>query len=268
MKRSAVIAAVVLALLAAFVFIAAPVVCNQALLIDNVHWEGYPLPPCFLDATNCGGHVLGTDENGRDLAARLIAGGSVTLGTALLALLIELALAIGLSVLDRHGGRALEYVITAFAQGMNALPRVPFALLLASITYSMMPHLVWPNTFEIAAWFGVIFWPQAFRAFRAFRVRALPSGVVRQGIADLMTIVLVSSTIEFLGFGHVPPTPTWGNMLANMQTNIEIAWWASSFPAACIFVTVLLLGIVRRGLPPARAESGEREASSVAPSPA
>lgn len=264
MKRSAVVATVLLALLSAFVFIATPVVGDKALDIDELHWQGNPLTPCFVDARHCGGHVLGSDENGRDVVARLIVGGSVTICTSALALLIEFAIAFGLALLVRYGGRIMNHVLLAFARGMSALPRVPFALLLAIITFYMLPHGASLNTFEISAWFGVLFWPCAFLAFRA---RALTVDILRRAISDLMTIVLVSSTIEAFGYGHMPPTPTWGNMLAD-SGSMEIAWWAGVFPGLCIFVTVLLLDIIRRGLPPAQDVAEKPEAVVVAPAPA
>lgn len=264
MKPSAIAAAILLALLAACVFIVGPMIADKAQAIDNLHWQGYPLTPCFVDATHCGGHVLGSDENGRDLVARLIVGGSVTLGTALLALFIELAIAFALALLAAHGGRAVDSVVMALGEGMGALPRVPFSLLLAITTFSMMPKGVWPNTFEIALWFGVIFWPALLPAFRA---RTSSIGVTRRAIADLITILLVSSTIEFFGYGHMPPTPTWGSMLANAESDFEIAWWASVFPGLCIFGIALLLDIVRRGLPPAHSATERCESVLVSPSP-
>jgi|GEM_PF-3258827 len=247
MKRSTIVAAIVLALFSAFIIIATPIVGDRASMIDKVRWEGYPMAPCFVNASECGGHILGSDENGRDMVARLIVGGGVTLGTAALALFIELAIAFGLMLLARHGGPILDRIVIAFAEGMSALPRVPLALLIAIVTFATARHYIHPSTLQIATWFGVIFWPAAFFAMRS---RAAPIRFARRSVGDLMTILLVSSTIEFFGYGHQPPTPTWGNMLANMDSVSEIAWWASVFPAVCIVVTVLLLDIVRRGLPP------------------
>lgn len=248
MTRTAIFAAVTLAVIAAFVLIASPLVGSNALTVDAAHWEGSPIVPCFFDAAKCGGHMLGTDENGRDLAARLVVGGGATITTAFLALCIELAIAAALTLASRYGGLIADRAAVAFAQGMSALPRVPLALLLALITFDQLPRGASPSTFEIAAWLGVIFWPQAFLAFHA---RGLSVDIRRRAIADLMTIVLVSSTVEFFGYGHMPPTPSWGNMLAEAQTYLPVAWWAAVFPGLCISLLVSLLDIVRRGLPPA-----------------
>src|SRR5579884_1421430 len=66
--------AVVLLLMVVVAVFAAKIAPFDPNAIDNVHWQGNPLPPCFVDASQCGGHSLGSDENGRDLLARLIFG--------------------------------------------------------------------------------------------------------------------------------------------------------------------------------------------------
>jgi ABC-type dipeptide/oligopeptide/nickel transport system permease subunit len=51
-----------------------------------------------------------------------------------------------------------------------------------------------------------------------------------------------------LGFGIQPPTASWGNMLANAESNLEIAWWAAVFPGLCILLTVLAINYIGDGL--------------------
>jgi peptide/nickel transport system permease protein len=65
---------------------------------------------------------------------------------------------------------------------------------------------------------------------------------------DVANIIILESTLSFLGFGIQPPTASWGNMLSDAQENITIAWWAAVYPGLCIFATVLAINYMGDGL--------------------
>src|ERR1700693_1237928 len=104
MHKRAGIAAILVILIALLVLSYSPQIESAANAIDQAHWQGYPMPPCFLDAKLCGGHVLGTDENGRDMLARLMVGARLSLGVTLLAAILELAFGVVFGTLVRRGG--------------------------------------------------------------------------------------------------------------------------------------------------------------------
>ena len=58
--------------------------------------------------------------------------------------------------------------------------------------------------------------------------------IVVQATLDVANVIVLESTLSFLGFGIQPPTASWGNMLANAESNLEVAWWAAVFPGLCI----------------------------------
>src|SRR5579884_1003016 len=72
--------------------------------IDEVHWQGTPLAPCFQDAAACGGHSLGTDENGRDLLSRLMYGARISLTVGVAAVIMELFIGTLLGALSGYFG--------------------------------------------------------------------------------------------------------------------------------------------------------------------
>src|SRR5579863_7411889 len=98
-RRTAVVATIAICSVAFLLL----VVAQQGFDPDTIdtHWSGTPLPPCFVNADACFGHVLGTDVLGRDILARLGRGGEVSLGLTLVTLVFELAFGIMLGVLAR-----------------------------------------------------------------------------------------------------------------------------------------------------------------------
>ena len=69
-----------------------------------------------------------------------------------------------------------------------------------------------------------------------------------QGTLDVANVILLESGLSYLGYGIQPPTASWGNMLANAQSNLSIAWWAAVFPGLCILVTALAINYIGDGL--------------------
>jgi peptide/nickel transport system permease protein len=246
-KQTALLAATVFGALVACALIAGSYLGDNAVAIDTAHWQGYPLPPCFLDAAHCGGHVLGSDENGRDILARLLVGTRYTIGTAVLALLMGFAIATGLAGLARRAGRIVAAIVVRFAEGLSCLPRVPLVLLFSAVAYGTLGKSAAQNVLLLPMYFGVALWPRTFQLLRAPGTARVD--IVRRALSDLATILLLAATTDFFGFGVQPPAPSWGNMLANAESNFEVAWWVCVFPGACIFVTVLLVDVIRRSLP-------------------
>ncbi len=242
--------------------------------IDNVHWQGTPLPPCFQDSTLCGGHSLGTDEVGRDLLSRLLFGARISLTVGLFAVLMEVLIGTSLGAIAGYYGGWVDYALMRVTDVFLSIPLLPLLLVLTAIVAA--------SSTKAALSFGVIViiigalsWPTVARLVRAsflslrerefaeaaravgnsdrriiFR-HLLPNAVapiVVQATLDIAGVIITESTLSFLGFGIQPPTASWGNMLANAQSNLSIAWWAAVFPGLCILVTVLAINYIGDGL--------------------
>jgi len=72
--------------------------------------------------------------------------------------------------------------------------------------------------------------------------------IVVQATLDVANVIVLESTLSFLGFGIQPPTASWGNMLANAQATLEQAWWVAVLPGLCILFTVLAINYIGDGL--------------------
>lgn len=242
--------------------------------IDNVHWQGTPLPPCFQDAAQCGGHPLGTDEVGRDLLSRLFFGARISLAVGLFAVLMEILIGSTLGAIAGYYGGWIDYALMRLTDVFLSIPILPLLLVLTAIVAA--------SSTKAALSFGVIVviigalsWMPVARLVRAsflslrerefaeaaravgnndgriiFR-HLLPNAVapiVVQGTLDVANVIILESGLSFLGLGIQPPTASWGNMLANAQSNLSIAWWAAVFPGFCILLTALAINYIGDGL--------------------
>ena len=193
--------------------------------IDQVHWEGYPLRPGTF------GHVLGTEENGRDLLARVLVGLRFSLGIAALAALVASTIA----ALVARSAKALPWFDGHSAPGTAGIrPFAAFPFILAAIMLLVAAthtdRMLTPPL--IALLIAVVSWPAIVSAFRFGRVRL---GSVLDVAACALVLEVTQSSI---GWGVQPPAPSLGNMLVNAQSNLTVAPWAAIIPSA---VTVVVL---------------------------
>ena len=236
--------------------------------IDQAHWTGYPLAP------GVAGHLLGTDENGRDLLSRLIFGARISLTVAIFAMLMEITLGTILGAIAGYYGGIIDFTIMRITDVVLSIPLLPLLLVLTAIV-AQTSNKASLNFATIVLIIGLLTWPPVARIVRAvflslrerdyaeaaralgntnariiFR-HLLPNAVapiIVQGTLEVANVILLESVLSFLGFGIQPPTASWGNMLANAQANMAIAPWAAVFPGLCILVTVLAINYLGDGL--------------------
>jgi peptide/nickel transport system permease protein len=242
--------------------------------IDNVHWQGTPLPPCFQDASQCGGHPLGTDEVGRDLLSRLLFGARISLMVGLFAVLMEVVIGTTLGAISGYYGGRTDWAIMRVTDVFLSIPLLPLLLVLTAIVAASSSKAAL-NFGVIVLIIGGLSWMSVARLVRAsflslrerefaeaaraignndgriiFR-HLLPNAVapiVVQATLDVAGVIILESTLSFLGLGIQPPTASWGNMLSNAQANLQTAWWAAVFPGLCILATVLSINYIGDGL--------------------
>ena len=197
-------------------------------LIDQAHWQGYPLAP------GIGGHILGTDENGRDLLARL-----------LFALRTSLAIAIGAALVATTAGLLIAAVKqglriavasdagTAALCGIRAFGALPFILV---AVVCVLMHVMSPLADVLMI--GIASWPAiAAVAQGSWSVRTIGAAAV--GVAG--AALLLEVTLSNRGFAVPPPAPTLGNLLMNAQSNLTVAPWTVAFPILVIMVALFAL---------------------------
>jgi peptide/nickel transport system permease protein len=236
--------------------------------IDQVHWQGYALAP------GVGGHILGTDENGRDLLSRLMFGARISLTVALFAVLMEISIGTILGAISGYYGGAVDFVIMRITDVVLSIPLLPLLLVITAIVAGTSNKAAL-NFVVIVLIIGGLSWPSVARLVRAsflslrerefaeaaralgnndgriiFR-HLLPNAIapiIVQATLEVANVIILESTLSFLGFGIQPPTASWGSMLANAQATVTGAPWVAIFPGLCIFVTVLSINYAGDGL--------------------
>jgi peptide/nickel transport system permease protein len=256
---------VFMALFAIFGHLVYPVDPNG---IDQVNWQGYPL------GLGVGGHSLGTDENGRDLLARLISGAQVSLTVAVSAVVMQIVIGSILGAISGFYGGWVDFWIMRFTDVVLSIPLLPLLLVLTAIV-SATSNKASLSFFVIVVLIGGLTWPATARLVRAsflslrerefteaaraiggsdmriIFLHLLPNAVapiIVQGTLSVASVILTESVLSFLGFGIQPPQASWGNMLANAQSNITIAPWVAIFPGLCILIVSLSINYLGDGL--------------------
>lgn len=204
------------------------------------------------------GHWLGTDENGRDLLARLVHGVRPSLLLGLAASALGLVLGVALGLLAGLGRGWVDGVVMRFTDVLLAFPDLLLALVI--ITF-------WgQGTLNAIIAIGIAKVPRYARLVRtqarlvrssAYVEAAVTLGlsparvVLRHVLPNAVRPILVLATIgvgssiaagaslSFLGFGAPPPAPEWGAMLASGRNYLGNAWWLVAVPATVITLTVV-----------------------------
>jgi peptide/nickel transport system permease protein len=214
-------------------------------------------------------HPLGTDELGRDLLLRLLYGARVSLTVGLAAALAAAAIGLVIGLAAAWFGGLIDAVLMRLADGLIALPALPLLIVLAAVDSGQLglPRDVAAlDLIRMVVIIAIFGWVKVARITRGAALSILRTDYARAAIAlgvstprllwrhvapnlaahvavattlTVGNVILVESVLSFLGLGIQPPTPSWGNMLANAQELVFAAPMAAVWPGLAIFVTVV-----------------------------
>ena len=231
------------------------------------------LSPPAWSAGGSWAHPFGTDPLGRDVLSRVIYGARTSLAIAGAAMLVAAALGILLGLCSGYAGSWLDALIMRVADIQLSFPYLllaiaVMALLRPSLT-NLMIVLVLRSWVVYARLVRVLTLSAREREF-VTAARAMGSGAARivfRHIApnvvgasivvssfQLAELIIVESSLSFLGLGVQPPTPSWGGMVSEGRAYVGNAWWLSAFPGLAIVLAVLGANLtgdaLRRALDP------------------
>ena len=227
------------------------------------------------------GHPFGTDTIGRDILARTIYGGQISLLIGLTAVLIETGLGILIGAIAGYYGGRIDSLLMRFTEAMINIPQIFLLIVMAKFFGGQIPNFTFlgrsysGSVVVIVLIIGLTSWMYLARIVRAeflslkeneFVLAARATGtpasqiIFRHILPNSVAPIIVSATlgvanailseayISFLGLGVQPPTATWGNMLERSYNFIDKAPWLWIFPGLLIVLTVLSINFVGDGL--------------------
>jgi peptide/nickel transport system permease protein len=225
-------------------------------------------------------HLLGTDKLGRDIFSRLLYAGRISLGVALVVTFLNIMLGTVIGASAGSFGGAVDTVLMRLADIMLTIPNLPLLLVISSSLrqYPALQKFLGSNlSVVIIIMILVLFgWMtvsrlvrgsvlslrsqtfiEASQALGANRSRLIFSHLVPNSLAPIIVaatlgfggVIIAESALSFLGFGIMPPVPTWGNMLNEARNSpLEYLFIQALSPGFCIFLTVLSVNFIGDGL--------------------
>jgi len=222
------------------------------------------MPPAWLEEGEPA-YLLGTDHLGRDILSRLIYGAQTSLAIGLVGTLIGLSVGTLLGMVAGYFSGSVDECIMLIADIQLAFP---FILLAIAIIAVLGPDPPGATPWKLIVIVGISGWMTYARVCRGVvltikerefvqSVRALGGSDVRilvrhilpnilsptivLATLDLARLIVLESTLSFLGLGVQPPYPSWGGMLGDGRDYLGSAWWLSTFPGLAIMVTSLAI---------------------------
>ena len=212
-------------------------------------------------------HILGTDELGRDIFARMIHGARVSLQVGIIAVGIAILVGGSLGAIAGFYGGRLDNVIMRIMDVFLAIPSILLAISIVSALGSSMPNLMIavgvssiPSYARIVRASVLSIKDQEFiEAARAIGARdsriiikhILPNSlapVIVQGTLGVAGAILSTAGLSFIGLGIEKPAPEWGAMLSGGRQHLRDAWHVTTFPGIAIMITILSLNLLGDGL--------------------
>lgn len=221
------------------------------------------LRPPIWESQGTSEHVLGTDVLGRDVLSRLIYGARSSLAVAAIAILIAGTIGSAIGIISGYFGGLIDAVIMRIVDLAFSFPTILLAMVFAV--------LFEPSFLNIIVVISLVLWAEYARMARGETLRvkemdyvalARVAGVspitimvrhilpnVSGSLIVLATlqvgiVIILESSLSFLGVGIPPPTPDWGTMIADGRSYVVTAYWLSLVPGVAIVVTVLSFNLV------------------------
>lgn len=226
-------------------------------------------------------HLLGTDEVGRDVFARTIYGGQISLMIGITSVLISITLGTVVGLVAGYFGGWVDAILMRVVEALLAIPTLILLLILQRVligntsTINVLGRELSVTVVAIVVIIGVTGWMGLSRIVRSLVLslkeqefvlaartlgassrriifmHILPNTIAPIVVSATLAVggaIVIETALGFLGFGVQPPTATWGNILSRARDQIDEVWWLWMAPGVLIMLTVLAINFIGDGL--------------------
>lgn len=222
------------------------------------------------------GHILGTDYLGRDMLARLMYGGRISILVGVISVIVEILIGTLIGAAAGYYGGKVDSILMAITDIFLSLPFLPVILVLGSLMSDLKVASEMRILFLMII-LGILSWPPIARLVRgeilSLREQEFMQATEALGLRDMRKIIkhlipnviptiivnatlgvasaiLTESALSYLGLGVTEPVPSWGNMMtaANKLVDFQRRQWLWIPPGLCILITVMAVNLIGDGL--------------------
>lgn len=224
---------------------------------------GDRLKPPVWEKGGSPAHLLGTDLLGRDTLSRVIFGARTSLAVAVVAILVAGTLGSAVGILAGYLGGWLDTLLMRSADLAFSFPAILLAMVLAVVFGASFYNII----FVIS----LVLWAEYARMARAETLKVkemdyvalakvagvsqfhimlrhifpnVASSLIVLATLQVGVVIIMESSLSFLGVGVPPPNPAWGSMIAEGRSYVVTAWWLSLVPGVAILITVLSFNLL------------------------
>ncbi len=227
---------------------------------SNKKVDEFPSPP---SAHN----TFGTDDRGRDVLTRLLYGLRYSITYSILVWLITFSLGIMFGGIQGFSGGRVDLYGQRAIEILSTVPQFFLLIILISVFQPSLWLLIlitsvfgWiPISYYIRAEFlknRKMEYVEAARSIGASRTQIFFKHILPNSLAPIITFspftiaggIAALAALDYLGFGLVPPTPSWGELLSQAQKNFTIGWWLALYPFLALFFVLVMFTIVGEGV--------------------
>jgi peptide/nickel transport system permease protein len=243
--------------------LAAPLISRLVGHGPDTQYRTTGLTPDGLPVGPSRSFLLGTDNLGRDILVRIAYGARISLLVGVVSTLLAVVSGVVVGLVAGYSGGAVDTVLARFMDVVLSFPFLLFAIaLVAVVGPSLRVAILVIAFFSWAAVGRVIRGQTLSLREREFveAARSLGASNLRIMFVDLLpnltapilvyttllipVAIVFEATLSFLGLGVVPPTPSWGGMLADSLQYYQVAWWFVLFPGLALLATTLSFNLL------------------------
>lgn len=227
---------------------------------SNKEVESYPSPPTSVN-------LMGTDDRGRDILTRLLYGLRYSITFAFLVWVITFLVGTVLGGIMGYIGGRVDFWGQRVVEVLSTVPQFFLLIIIISIFKPSLILLVLLSS--IFGWITISYYVrgeflknrkkefvEAARALGAGHTRIFFQHLLPNSLSPIITFspfviagnIVSLASLDYLGFGLTPPTPSWGELLNQAQKHFTEGWWLAVYPSLALFLTLTMLSLIGEGV--------------------